>query len=293
MPNWSEILDIVDNSTNTANVLKEMRIKYMRDIYKITGRNIIAYYSGWMKKPDAPHVSIDEQDKNAFMSSVYKLDRKKGLDLILHTPGGDIAATESIVEYLKDMFEGNIRAFIPQLSMSAGTMMAMACKEIIMGKESSLGPIDPQMGGIACQTVKEEFERAVKDIKEHPSSLGLWQVIFSKYNPTFLLECENAVKWSEQLAKKWLKDANPKINVDNIIKVFLNHKDAFSHNRHFSFSDCKNAGLNVKALEDDQKLQEAVLSLHHCYMILLDKFLISKVVENQEGRAFVQTFNMR
>ena len=80
MPNWSEILDIVDNSTNTANVLKEMRIKYMRDITSITKRNVIAYYSGWMKKPDAPHVSIDEQDKNAFMSSVYKLDRKKGLD---------------------------------------------------------------------------------------------------------------------------------------------------------------------------------------------------------------------
>ena len=44
-----------------------------------------------------------------------------------------------------------MRAFIPQISMSAGTMIAMSCREIIMGEQSSLGPIDPQMGGIACQ----------------------------------------------------------------------------------------------------------------------------------------------
>ena len=31
----------------------------------------------------------------------------------------------------------------------------------------------------------------------------------------------------------------------------------------------KNAGLNVTDLEANQELQDAVLSLHHCYMILL------------------------
>ena len=84
------------------------------------------------------------------MNAVYGLDRSKGLDLILHTPGGDLAATESIVTYLKKMFNNDIRAIIPQISMSAGTMIAMSCKEIIMGEQSSLGPIDPQMGGVAC-----------------------------------------------------------------------------------------------------------------------------------------------
>ena len=36
---------------------------YLTQIHSITGRNVIAYYSGWLKTPDAPHVSIDEQDK--------------------------------------------------------------------------------------------------------------------------------------------------------------------------------------------------------------------------------------
>ena len=77
------------------------------------------------------------------VSQIEKKNRKNGLDLILHTPGGDIAATESLVYYLKQIFGRNIRVFVPQMAMSAGTMIALASKEIIMGKESSLGPIDP------------------------------------------------------------------------------------------------------------------------------------------------------
>lgn len=32
------------------------------------------------------------------MTTIHGLDRTKGLDLVLHTPGGDLAATESLVE---------------------------------------------------------------------------------------------------------------------------------------------------------------------------------------------------
>lgn len=270
--------------------LDKKRKEYFEKINSITGRNVIAYYSGWLKKPDAPHVSIDDQDKNAFMTTVYKLDRAKGLDLILHTPGGDIAATESIVTYLKNMFHGDIRAFIPQISMSAGTMIAMSCKEIVMGEQSSLGPIDPQMGGIACQAVIDEFKKAVDEVATKPASLGLWQTIISKYHPTFLTACENAINWSAQLAEQWLKEVNPDIDIQKVKDVFLNHHNSYSHSRHLSKQDCKNAGLNIVDLENNHDLQDAVLSLHHCYMILFDKFLISKVVENNIGGRYMQNY---
>lgn len=97
-------------------------------------------------------------------------EAKKGLDLILHTPGGDLAATESIVDYLNQMFGKDIRAIIPQISMSAGTMMALSCSEIMMGKQSNLGPIDPQMGGVACQAVLDEFQKAKDDIRSNPQA---------------------------------------------------------------------------------------------------------------------------
>lgn len=40
-----------------------IREQYLTQIHSITGRNVIAYYFGWLKTSDAPHVSIDEQDK--------------------------------------------------------------------------------------------------------------------------------------------------------------------------------------------------------------------------------------
>ena len=48
------------------------------------------------------------------MLTINKLDRTKGLDLILHTPGGDIAATESLVDYLYSMYGKDIRVIVPQ-----------------------------------------------------------------------------------------------------------------------------------------------------------------------------------
>lgn len=293
MPSWSEILTEVDSYSNVGVELDKKRKEFFDKIHDITGRNVIAYYSGWLKKPDAPHVGIDDQDKNAIMTAVYKLDKTKGLDLILHTPGGDIAATESIITYLKNIFKGDIRAFIPQISMSAGTMMSMACKEIIMGEQSSLGPIDPQMGIYACQAVVDEFKRAVKEIAANPASLGLWQVIISKYDPTFLTACDNAIKWSAQLAEQWLKEVNPNIDFQKVKDVFLNHNNSYSHSRHLSKQDCKNAGLNIVDLEENPLLQDAVLSLHHCYMILFDKFTISKVVENNIGGRYMQNYNAK
>lgn len=291
MPSWSKILDRVQSVSNEGAELNNIRKEYLSKINSITDRNVISYYSCWLKTPGAPNSSINDQDKNAFMNAVHQMDRTKGLDLILHTPGGDLAATESIINYLDTLFSGDIRAIIPQISMSAGTIIAMSCKEIVMGKQSSLGPIDPQMGGIACQSVIEEFKQAVSDISSNPASAPLWQSIIGKYNPTFLVTCQNAINWSEQLMVDILTKSNPGIDLQKVKDVFLNNNNSFSHSRHISKDQCKTVGLKIVDLESNQDLQEAVLSLHHAYMILMDKFNISKVVENHIGGCYVQQFD--
>jgi ClpP class serine protease len=82
-------------------------------------------------------------------SSPTRQSGKKGLNLILHTPGGSISATESIVDYLHRMFQEDIIAIIPQIAMLAGTMIACSCRKILMAKHANLGPIDPHLRG--CQ----------------------------------------------------------------------------------------------------------------------------------------------
>lgn len=291
MPNWSDILSKVQ-SVNEGQELNSLREKYLKDISTITHRNVISYYSCWLKTPGAPNSSVNDQDMNAFMNAVHGLDTGKGLDLILHTPGGDLAATESLINYLQTIFNHDIRAVIPQISMSAGTIIALSCKEIIMGKQSSLGPIDPQLGGIACQSVIEEFENAVRDIADKPSSAPLWQVIYSRLNPTFITSCKKAIQWSEHLMENYINDVYAsQIPLEPIKELFLNNKNSYSHSRHISKESCKRVGLNITDLESDQNLQDAVLSLHHTYMIMLDKYNISKVVENQKKGCYIQNYD--
>ena len=294
MPNWKEIDDEIKTLRGNGQVkdaVDTVRKKYLGLLEKKTRRNVIAYYSGWLQKPNFPDIAINDKDKNAFMVTVNKLDRTRGLDLILHTPGGDLAATESIVDYLQSIFKKDIRAIIPQISMSAGTMIALSCNTIIMGRQSNLGPIDPQMGGLPCQGVIDEFERAQKDIKANPASAVLWQTIINKYHPTFLGACQHAIEWSEKLVDEWLVknmcDGNTS-NAKKILKGFSDHKENKSHARHISKEKCKEIGLNVIDMEGDQELQDLILSVHHAFMHTFSQTQDLKITENHLGISFVE-----
>lgn len=292
MPNWKEVLEEIQLTKGVQNPLDAVRRKYLARIQEKTGRNVIAYYSGWLQKPQSPDTIVNDKDKNALMVNIHKLDRAKGLDLILHTPGGDLAATESIVDYLFSMFGNNIRAIIPQISMSAGTMIALSCKEIMMGKQSNLVPIDPQIGGVACQAVLDEFEQAKNDVKANPSSAALWQVVISKYHPTFLGMCRNAIDWSEKLAHEWL-DRNMSngdtSKAKKILKEFGDHKMNKSHARHISKDKCKEIGLNILDMESDNDLQDIILTAHHAFMHTFAHTSSVKIVENHLGVAYIET----
>lgn len=239
MPNWGEVLAELQG-TRIEHPLDSTRKKYLNIYSEYTDRNVIAYYSGFLQKPRAD-VSIDDNDMNAFMQAVNGLDKSKGLDIILHTPGGNIAATEAIVEYLRSVFGSDIRAIIPQISMSAGTMIALSCKEIIMGKESNIGPIDPQFGGMSCAGVIQEFNDACERIKEDPSTTALWCQIISKYHPTFLGDCQKAIKWSDNMVTDWLRtnmlanNAMPEDDAKRIVNQLGSHEKTFNHAKHIRY----------------------------------------------------------
>jgi len=228
------------------------------------------------------------------MNAIQGLDPKKGLDLLLHTPGGETAATESLVDYLRSVFDTDIRAIIPQIAMSGGTMIACACKSIVMGKQSSLGPYDPQLAGVPAHGVVEEFAKAKEEIARNPATVAVWQPIIAKYNPTFVGECQKAIDWSEQMIRSWLQTGmfkdqqNPQSTIDTIIQELGDHAITLSHARHLSADRCKNMGLTIEKMEENQKLQDAILSVHHAMMITMTETPAYKIIENHNGKAFVQ-----
>ena len=313
MPNWHEVLNEIGRTGSPQDVVRR---NYLRQLSEYTGRNTIIYYSGWLQK-NVPGVEVNDSDKTGFMTVINHLDRDKGLDLILHTPGGLTAATESLVDYLHQMFGNDIRAIIPQLAMSAGTMIACSCKSIVMGKQSNLGPIDPQLGPIPAYGVVEEFKRAHSEIKgaqinalTHPNSpeavaelhakLAVWQPIIAKYSPALIGECEKNIEWSETMVKEWLmrnmlSDLAPN-DIErvrnNIIKELSDHSVSKSHGRHIPMEKCMEIGLKVERLEEDQKLQDLVLSVHHSCIHTLSGTPAFKIIENQDGIAFIQIAQM-
>ncbi len=293
MPDWNSLLEEL-NQLSAAGPFDVLRRKYLKQLSALTGRNVIIYYSGWLQKPGIPDAVINDNDKNGFMTTIHGLDRKKGLDLILHTPGGDLAATESIVDYLRKMFGTDVRAIIPQLSMSAGTMMACSCKSIVMGKQSNLGPIDPQFANLPAHGVIEEFLKAVDDCKKDPSRVPLWQPIIAKYSPTLLGECQKSIAWSQDIVKEWLStgmlkdDPKKDEKIASIIRELGDHALTKSHARHISSEKCKEIGLNIEEMESNQVLQDAILSVHHACIHTLTSTLAFKIIENQNGQAFIR-----
>ncbi len=291
MPSWNEIHNEIRQAGSTLDVIRR---RYLQALHDLTQRNVIAYYSGWLQKPDTPGTQVNDADKNGFMNVIHELDRELGLDLILHTPGGETGATESLVDYLRAMFGTNIRVMVPQLAMSAGTLISCAAKTIIMGKHSSLGPIDPQFLGLPAHGVVEEFERAARETKADPSKAFVWQPIIAKYHPTLIGECEKAIKWSKEMAKEWLlsgmlhgqDDADQR--ADSILQELAVHAATLSHARHLSPSRCAEIGLDVTPLEDSDELQDALLSVHHAFIHTLSATAAYKIIENHRGVAFVQ-----
>jgi hypothetical protein len=295
MPNWNEIFhEIQQQQIVAAQAFDLTRKKYLKLLHEKTGRNIISYYSGWLSKPGVALSDINDEDKTGFMTTVHRMDRSLGLDLLLHTPGGGIAATQSIINYLQKMFGRNIRAFVPQIAMSAGAIMACCCKEIWMGKQSNLGPIDPQLRGIPAYGVVQEFKRALKEVKKDPSRTVIWQQIIGQYRPTFLGQCENAIKWSNDFVEQQLSEGmfsqfqDRKKRAKKVVRSLSDYPSNKTHDRHFDSEECKTFGLEIKDLEDDPELQDLVLTVHHCYMILLMNTLAFKIIENHKGVAIVK-----
>lgn len=299
MPNWNDLLEEIRvEASQTAH--DRVRRKYLMELHKHTKRNVIIYYSGWLQRPglraqQSVAWGIDDNDKNGFMSCIHKLERKTGLDLILHTPGGDLAAVESLISYLHATFGNDIRCIVPHMAMSGGTMIALASKQIVMGKHSSIGPIDPQIGGIGAFGVLEEFNGAVEAVKKNPASAAVWHPIISKYNPTLIGSCQKAVTWAVQLGHQYLmsnmlaQDKDKEAKAAAIVRELGDHLKTLSHARHIDPAHAKQMGLNILDLESDQKLQDLVLTIHHACCHTFSGGGAVKIIENHNGIAVIDT----
>lgn len=287
-----------DIAAATRNFQDQVRRKYLKELADYTQRPVVLYATafGLHKYGGAPGLpfSITIEDIQGFMAALHGV-KGNGLDLILHSPGGSLEAAEQLVNYLRAKFS-HVRAIIPQSAMSAATMVACACDEILMGKQSALGPIDPQITMISpegpttlpAQAILDEFSLAKREILSDPRLAAVWIPKLSRLPHGFLKYCETTIELAKQKVAGWLNDymlhdpATSK-RVADWLGDSTEHK---THGRPISAGLAQSKGLKIVPLEGDQQLQDKVLSVYHAVMLTFEKTNCVKIIESHEGKGF-------
>ncbi|WP_414549831.1 SDH family Clp fold serine proteinase [Anabaena sp. CCY 0017] len=114
--------------------------------------------------PISRYITIEDSEQ--ILRAIRLTPPDVAIDLILHTPGGLVLATEQIARALI-RHPAKVTVFVPHYAMSGGTMLALASDEIIMDANAVLGPVDPQLGSFpAASILKVVADKPVGDIDD-------------------------------------------------------------------------------------------------------------------------------
>ncbi|MGF1499062.1 MAG: hypothetical protein ACFB8W_19885 [Elainellaceae cyanobacterium] len=109
---------------------------------------------------------INIEDSEQVLRAIRLTPPEVPIDLILHTPGGLVLATEQIGRALI-RHQAKVTVFVPHYAMSGGTMLALAADEIVMDENAVLGPVDPQLGNFpAASVLKVVAEKPIGEIDD-------------------------------------------------------------------------------------------------------------------------------
>jgi membrane-bound ClpP family serine protease len=234
---------------------------------------------------------------------VFKdLDKDAGLDLILHSPGGDPTAAASLVQYTRSKFD-DVRVIVPVAAMSAATMWTLSADSILMGKHSQLGPIDPQLANqmgfmVPAAAIRKQFKTAQDECAADPAKLSAWVPTLQQFFPGLLEICSDAEALSRAMVSEWLAEymfkklANRNELASEAADFFADTGRHISHSRGIAREQLSKdlPALNIENLEDTPALQEAVLSAYHIVNHTLSMTGTVKLIENQLGRAYIKSF---
>jgi len=109
---------------------------------------------------------INIEDSEQVLRAIRTTPSNVPIDLILHTPGGLVLASEQIARALV-RHEATVTVFVPHYAMSGGTLIALAANQIVLDPNAVLGPVDPQIGQYPAASILKVLEsKEPKDIDD-------------------------------------------------------------------------------------------------------------------------------
>ena len=143
-------------------LLESARLRIMNQLEKKRGSRVIALIHRQEQMalfgilPLFRYINIEDSEQ--ILRAIRLTPSDMPIDLILHTPGGLVLASEQIALALRG-HEAPVTVFVPHYAMSGGTMIALAANNIVMDHNAVLGPVDPQLGEYPASSILMAVER--------------------------------------------------------------------------------------------------------------------------------------
>lgn len=196
-------------------MIESSRVKLFRDLEVKRGSRVIAMIHrqesmSFLGFRTMRHIDIEDSEQ--ILRAIQLTDPDLPIDLILHTPGGLVLASEQIANALSK-HPGKVTVFVPHYAMSGGTLIALAADEIIMDVNAVLGPVDPQIGQYPAASILHVLEekkvdriddetliladiarKAIRQVKDTIIRLGCCQ--YSKEDAERLADVLSSGRWT-------------------------------------------------------------------------------------------------
>jgi len=229
--------------------LRYHRQMLIRDLEVKTNRKLLSYVSGITAQ-------VGRDDIAGFVDMLFNVNQGEPIDLLLHTPGGDIDAAEKLITLLRASVGevGSLRVVVPDFAKSAGTLITLGANSIVMSDSSELGPIDPQIwlkdgsGNDICHSVLnyiDAFNEHARQLRDHPDD-PVSRMMMEKFDPTVLRKFENVRNRARTFAENQLKRRGA--NFSFIASELMDTNKYPSHGQMIGWEVARDIGLNVEYL---------------------------------------------
>jgi hypothetical protein len=181
------------------------------------------------------------------------------IDLLLHSPGGDIDAAEKLITLIrKRAGTAPVRVIVPDYAKSAATLLALGADTIVMSDSSELGAIDPQVdvtdsngqtSTLSAQSYLDAFDLHAARLKEDPQD-PVARLMLDKMQPATVRKLERITKRSRAIAEDLLKQAMIKDEAaaTEIAGQLSDTKRWHSHGQMISHETAAGLGLDIAYL---------------------------------------------
>jgi hypothetical protein len=232
------------------------RVEIIKSIEKDIGRKVLAFFTTFSFP-----AGIYQGDAAMLEGVLRKMDLKKGLTLIISSPGGSGLEAERIVNVCRTYSNNDFEVLVQGQAKSAATMICFGANQIVMSKTSELGPIDPQVQLEENETIKvfsvyniiESYKSLFKRAVATKGKLEPFIAQLEHYDEREIAEYTRQVELTNDIAVKLLSCSMMKKisrkEIEKKIQIFLQPTTTKVHGRPIFIDEARKSGLKISEAE--------------------------------------------